>query len=58
MNKLGLRCENVPGDTEVLLEDDDIEDHELLAAGRAWIPQVFGTTNRELTVDMTIASLW
>jgi hypothetical protein len=37
MNQLGVHCKKVPGDTEVMLADDDIEDHELLAAGRAWI---------------------
>ena len=37
MGKLGVNCRKVLGDTEIQVLEDDIEDHELLSAGRAWI---------------------
>ena len=37
MGKLGIHCKKVPGDAEIQVLEDDIEDDELLASGRAWI---------------------
>ncbi len=37
MGKLGVHCGKASGDTDVEALDDDTEDSQLLAAGRAWI---------------------